>query len=94
MRRAVLAIFVLVAACAQSRAEERAIEYALSIGYTSPAADCDQERENLPGFLICNVQELEPELRGFQIACPSGLADAPCVEPPPAQDFGLSGGAL
>jgi hypothetical protein len=93
MRRLIL-LALLFAACAQSRAEERAIAHALDLGYTSPTADCDGEREDLPGFLLCNVQELEPEPRGFQIACPGGLRDGACVEPPPAQGFGLSSGAL
>jgi hypothetical protein len=93
MRRLILLTF-LFAACAQSRAEERAIAHALDLGYTSPTADCDGEREDLPGLLLCNVQELEPEPRGFQIACPGGLRDGECVEPPKSEPFGVYGGAF
>jgi hypothetical protein len=87
MRRLILFAFLL-AACAQSRAEERAIEHALGLGYVSPTADCDGERKDLPGLLVCNVEETEGELRGIQIACPGGLVDAPCVEVSPNGSLG------
>jgi hypothetical protein len=98
MRRFALAFVALFAlACAQSRAEERAIDHALTLGFVAPVADCDGERKDLPGFLLCNVQEGDPEAeqRGVFIACPSGIADSgPCVEPPPAQGFKVNHGAL
>jgi hypothetical protein len=94
MRRLLLVLVLTLTACAQSRAEERAISHALGLGYVAPVADCDGERESLPGFLICNVQEFEPEPRGFQIACPSGLRDGACVDVPASGGFGLSGGGI
>jgi hypothetical protein len=93
MRKLLAVVFcLLVVGCAQSRAEERAIEHALGLGFVAPVADCDGEREDLPGFLLCNVQEDEGEPRGIFVACPSGLADGPCVEPPPAQGFKVNAG--
>jgi hypothetical protein len=98
MRRAVLCLAFLLTACAQSRAEERAISHALSLGFVAPAADCDGERKDLPDHLICDVQEGDPEAaqRGVRLACPSGLADGSCFEPGNAGGgvFGKSGGAL
>jgi hypothetical protein len=93
MRRFALA-FVLLAGCAQNRAEERAINHALTLGFVAPVADCDGELATLPGFLLCNVQESEGEPRGIFVACPSGLADGPCVEPPAGNGFKVNHGAL
>jgi hypothetical protein len=98
MRKLIAAVFCLLAlGCAQNRAEERAIDHALGLGFVAPVADCDGERKDLPGFLLCNVQEDDPASspRGIFVACPSGLADSgPCVEPPPAQGFKVNHGAL
>jgi hypothetical protein len=94
VKRLALAFVLLLTACAQSRAEERAIEHALGLGFVSPTADCDAERKDLPGFLICDVQEGDPEAeqRGFRVACLKGFEDGPCVDVPPNGTFGVSGG--
>jgi hypothetical protein len=95
MRRLLVLAFALTTlACAQNRAEERAIDHALGLGFVSPVADCDGELATLPGFLLCNVQESEGEPRGIFVACPSGLADGPCVEPPAGNGFKVNHGAL
>jgi hypothetical protein len=83
---------LLLAGCAQGRAEERAVEFALKQGFVAPVADCDGERKDLPGFLLCNVEETEGEPRGILVACPSGLADGPCVEPPAGNGFKVNEG--
>lgn len=95
MRRLlVTACLSLVTACAQGRAEERAISHALALGFVAPVADCDGEREDLPGLLICNVQEGDPEApqRGIQVACPKWFEDDPCVEVGANGTVGGSGG--
>jgi hypothetical protein len=92
MRRFALAFVLLLVGCAQNRAEERAISHALDLGFVAPTADCDGELATLPGFLLCNVQESEGEPRGVFIACPSGLADGPCVEPPAGNGFKVNHG--
>lgn len=94
MKRLALLLALCLTACAQSRAEERALEHALGHGYVAPVADCDAERRDLPGYLLCNVEETDPaeEPRGFQVACPSGLRDGACLEPPPSGTFGLAAG--
>lgn len=95
MKRLVIVYLALIAAgCAQGRAEERAIDHALGLGFVSPVADCDGEAASLPGFLLCNVQESEGEPRGIFIACPSGLADGPCTEPPAGGGFKVREEAL
>jgi hypothetical protein len=96
MRKLFAVVFCLLAVgCAQNRAEERAIDHALGLGFVSPAADCDGELASLPeGFLLCGVEEREEGLapRGIFVACPSGLADGPCTSPPPAQGFKVNAG--
>jgi hypothetical protein len=97
VKRLALILVLALSGCAQSRAEERAIDHALGLGFVAPVADCDGELASLPGFLLCNVQEDDPASspRGIFIACPSGIADSgPCVEPPAGQGFKVNHGAL
>jgi hypothetical protein len=76
MKRYCLALcLILSSCCVQGRAEERAIDYALSADFGDPEASCDPQGEAYLCFLHDNAPAGK---EGLLVICSCGLRDLPC----------------